>query len=150
MTLEGGIVEAGWGRSTTIRLPGGGAIGLYEPRHPVPAGRRSGVPRMVVDDVAAAAAFLREVFDAGVSGFEGAPAEVTIGDATILVGQAGEREAFPAFLYVTVDDPDAVYRRALAAGTSSIEEPFDTSYGARRAMVGDPLGSVFQIAGSEH
>lgn len=25
-----------WGRSTRIRLPGGGTLGLYEPRHPRP------------------------------------------------------------------------------------------------------------------
>ena len=29
-------VEAGWGISTTIPLPGGGRIGLYQPRHPSP------------------------------------------------------------------------------------------------------------------
>jgi hypothetical protein len=28
------IVEARWGITTTIRLPGGGGLGLYEPRHP--------------------------------------------------------------------------------------------------------------------
>jgi glyoxalase/bleomycin resistance protein/dioxygenase superfamily protein len=28
------IIEAEWGRSTTIRLPSGGAIGLYQPAHP--------------------------------------------------------------------------------------------------------------------
>ena len=27
------IVQAGWGVTTTIRLPGGGGLGLYEPRH---------------------------------------------------------------------------------------------------------------------
>jgi hypothetical protein len=27
------IVEAGWGITTTVRLPGGGGLGLYEPRH---------------------------------------------------------------------------------------------------------------------
>jgi hypothetical protein len=32
--VEGGISEQSWGRSTTIRLPGGGRIGLYEARHP--------------------------------------------------------------------------------------------------------------------
>jgi hypothetical protein len=32
--VEGGVHDAGWGRSTTIRLPGGGSIGLYEARHP--------------------------------------------------------------------------------------------------------------------
>jgi hypothetical protein len=26
--------EAGWGTSTTIRLPSGGSIGVYQPRHP--------------------------------------------------------------------------------------------------------------------
>lgn len=27
------IVQAGWGSTTTIRLPGGGGLGLYQPRH---------------------------------------------------------------------------------------------------------------------
>jgi catechol 2,3-dioxygenase-like lactoylglutathione lyase family enzyme len=35
----GDVVEAGWGIMTTLRLPGGGDIGLYQPRHPVAAGR---------------------------------------------------------------------------------------------------------------
>jgi hypothetical protein len=28
------ITKAGWGRLTRLRLPSGGEIGLYEPRHP--------------------------------------------------------------------------------------------------------------------
>ena len=28
------VTEARWGRLTKLRLPGGGEIGLYEPRHP--------------------------------------------------------------------------------------------------------------------
>jgi catechol 2,3-dioxygenase-like lactoylglutathione lyase family enzyme len=31
-----GITEAGFGLMTTISLPGGGGLGLYEPRHPSP------------------------------------------------------------------------------------------------------------------
>ena len=31
----GKISEEQWGARTTISLPGGGAIGLYEPKHPV-------------------------------------------------------------------------------------------------------------------
>lgn len=27
------IVQTGWGITTTIRLPGGGGLGLYQPRH---------------------------------------------------------------------------------------------------------------------
>ena len=30
------VMEARWGSTTKIRLPGGGEIGLYEPKHPVP------------------------------------------------------------------------------------------------------------------
>jgi catechol 2,3-dioxygenase-like lactoylglutathione lyase family enzyme len=28
------VTEAGWGRVTRMQLPGGGEVGLYEPRHP--------------------------------------------------------------------------------------------------------------------
>jgi hypothetical protein len=32
----GPITDEGWGRLTELRLPGGGKIGVYEPRHPRP------------------------------------------------------------------------------------------------------------------
>jgi hypothetical protein len=38
VAFEGGVSDQGWGLLTTIRLPGGGTMGLYEPRHPVAAG----------------------------------------------------------------------------------------------------------------
>jgi hypothetical protein len=28
------VTDQGWGLLTSIRLPGGGELGLYEPRHP--------------------------------------------------------------------------------------------------------------------
>ena len=31
------VTDQGWGLLTTISLPGGGALGLYEPRHPLAA-----------------------------------------------------------------------------------------------------------------
>ncbi len=30
------VKKASWGLATTIKLPGGGSIGLYEPKHPSP------------------------------------------------------------------------------------------------------------------
>jgi catechol 2,3-dioxygenase-like lactoylglutathione lyase family enzyme len=34
--FSGPVSDAGFGLLTAIRLPGGGELGLYEPRHPVP------------------------------------------------------------------------------------------------------------------
>ena len=101
---------------------------------------------MVVSDAVAAVEFLRAVFGAVGGLHAGRPAEMRIGDSLVMVSSAGDRELFPAFLYVYVDDADNVYRRALSAGAISLEAPLNTSYGDRRAMVRDPLGNVFQIA----
>ncbi len=107
-------------------------------------GLRSVTPRMVVRDPGGAVAFLREVFGgAGVVEAD-RPTEVAIGDSVIMVSSG--REPFPAFLYVYVGDPDATFDRALASGAVSLEPPWDTPYGDRRAMVRDPFGNVFQIA----
>ena len=69
-----------------------------------------------------------------------------IGDSVVMVSEAGEREIFPAFLYVYVDDADTTYQRALAAGAVGVEQPWDTPYRDRRAMVRDGFGNLFQIA----
>jgi catechol 2,3-dioxygenase-like lactoylglutathione lyase family enzyme len=34
--FTGGVVELAWGLSTTLKLPGGGEISLYQPTHPSP------------------------------------------------------------------------------------------------------------------
>ena len=103
-------------------------------------------PRMVVSDAAGAVKFLRTVFDAVGEVQAARPTEVRIGDSVVMVTSATEREPFPAFLYVYVDDADLAYNRALNAGAMSLEAPFNTPYGDRRAMVRDPFGNVFQIA----
>ena len=109
-------------------------------------GFHSVTPRVVVDDVAAQVDFLRTVFGATGSVEPGRPAEMQIGNSVVMVSPADERDLFPAFLYVYVDDTDVTYRRALDAGALSIEEPLDTPYGDRRAMVRDPFGNIFQVA----
>jgi PhnB protein len=109
-------------------------------------GYHSITPRIVVEDVAAQVNFLRSVFGATGSVEPGRPAEMLIGNSLVMVSPAVERDLFQAFLYVYVDDADAVYRHALDAGAVSLEEPLETPYGDRRAMVRDPFGNVFQIA----
>jgi PhnB protein len=104
------------------------------------------IPRVFVTDPDAQVEFLRAVFDASGEVQPGRPAEMRIGDSLIMVSSAAEREPFPAFLYIYVDDADSTYQRALDAGAISIEPPLDTPYGDRRAMVRDQFGNVYQIA----
>jgi PhnB protein len=111
-----------------------------------PAGYRTITPRIVVEDVPGLVQFLRDTFGAVGEIAPGRPAELRIGDSLVMISGGGERDLFAAFLYVYVGDADAVYERAIAAGASTLEEPADTPYGDRRAMVRDPFGNVFQIA----
>ena len=103
-------------------------------------------PRLVVSDVDGAVRFMRDVFAATGDIQPGRPVELLIGDSVVLVSGAAEREQFPAFLYVYVEDVEVCYLRALSLGAESVEEPLDTPYGDRRAMVRDPYGNLFQIA----
>jgi uncharacterized glyoxalase superfamily protein PhnB len=109
-------------------------------------GFHSVTPRIVVRDVAAQVAFLREVFAGTGEVHAGRPAEILIGDSIVMVSPATDRDRFAAFLYVYVDDADETYEKALRAGAESVEPPTDVPYGDRRAMVRDPFGNVFQIA----
>jgi hypothetical protein len=38
VTFDGGVHDRGWGLWTSIQLPSGGTLGLYQPRHPIAAG----------------------------------------------------------------------------------------------------------------
>ena len=74
------------------------------------------------------------------------PLKWTSGTLASMISGSTDRDLFPGFLYVYVDDADVTYKRALEAGATSLEVPRDTPYGDRRAMVRDPFGNVFQIA----
>ena len=100
----------------------------------------------MVADPGAVVEFLRAVFDATGEVDPERPAELRIGDSLVMISSTQARETFPAFLYVYVDDVEARYRRAVDAGAETMEEPVDTPYGDRRAMVRDPSGNIFQIA----
>jgi uncharacterized glyoxalase superfamily protein PhnB len=113
---------------------------------PAPPGYHTITPRLFVADPGTFLAFLREVFGATWEAVDGGPAEVQIGDSLLIVSGTEYRESMPACLYVYVDDADATYSRAMVAGATSLEEPRDTPYGDRRAMVRDAWGNVWQVA----
>jgi len=112
----------------------------------VPAGWPALVPRIAVDDPEGLVGFVRDVFGAVGRFHPERPTELRIADSLLLVGSTIEREPMRAFLYVYVEDADTVHRRALDRGAESLEEPRDTPYGDRRAMIRDPWGNTWQIA----
>ena len=111
-----------------------------------PDGWHTITPRIVSEDAKALVEFLRQVFDASGDYESERPSIVKIGDSMIMISDAGIRNTMTAFLYVYVNDADEIYRRAINAGAQSLEEPVDTPYGDRRAMVEDKWGNTWQIA----
>ncbi|MGE3076987.1 MAG: VOC family protein [Dehalococcoidia bacterium] len=111
-----------------------------------PEGWHSITPRLVVPDVEGQVVFMREAFGATGEYVEGRPAELKIGDSMVMVSGVGVREARPASLYLYVEDADATFGKAVAAGAEVIEAMRDTPYGDRRGMVRDGGGNVWQIA----
>lgn len=70
-----------------------------------------------------------------------------IGDAAFEMGEAqGPYQPMPGMYYLYVPDADALYRRALSAGATSMYEPVDMPYGDRIAGVKDAFGNEWCIA----
>jgi uncharacterized glyoxalase superfamily protein PhnB len=74
-------------------------------------------------------------------------AEIRVGSSVVEMGEAhGKYLPMPAMFYLYVPDCDAVYRRALAAGATSLSEPADQPYGDRSGGVKDAFGNQWYIA----
>lgn len=76
------------------------------------------------------------------------PSLVMLGDARSeeygrMLGTAGD--AGGKSIYIAVGDVDAVYGRALAAGTSIESPPGNRAYGSREFVCRDPEGNVWSI-----
>lgn len=110
-------------------------------------------PYMIVPGADELIAFLRQTFDAKVALRVPAPddrvrhAEVQVGDSVLEL--ADEIEGWPpiaAPLHVYLENVDEVYRRAIAAGATSLYEPVDQPYGDREAGVRDARGIEWFLA----
>ena len=113
------------------------------------------IPVLVYPDVRAAVAWLGEAF-----GFvertrigESHRAQLSVGDsgAVILADVRGEKGP-PAEgrvsheIKVRVDDADAVFERARAAGARVLEAPIDRAYGERECSLEDLAGHRWQFS----
>ncbi len=71
-------------------------------------------------------------------------AEVRLGDAILEMGEASDRTGIPLNgFFFFVDDVDAAYQRALAAGATAIRPPADIPGAMRSAIVRDPDGYLW-------
>jgi uncharacterized glyoxalase superfamily protein PhnB len=120
---------------------------------PVPDGYHTVTPYLTSRDAAALLDFVTRAFGAVAGhvmrGENGAirHADVTIGDSHLMMGQAGDQwPAMPAQLYLYVPDCDAMFKQAVAAGATSVQEPQTQVYGDRHGCVRDANGNLWWLA----
>ena len=130
---------------------------------PIPDNYRRITPALVVDGGVKALEFYAEAFDATermrFPGPEGtiAHAEIQIGDSVVIVEDAspymgtkappaGGIEGSPTFLFIYVEDVDAVIERAVKLGATLRRPPQDQFYGDRDGFIVDPFGHGWTIA----
>jgi PhnB protein len=124
---------------------------------PRPEGHHTITPGFIVPGAGRVIDFLQKAFGAQiVDRYDGpggtvAHAELMIGDSVVMMGDPMPGfDPMPASLSFYVDDGpsvDATYKRALAAGATSVPdgEPKDQFYGYRTATVKDPGGDKWTI-----
>ena len=120
---------------------------------PIPDGYHTVTPYLTVQGAAKLIDFLQQAFAAQEIERMMQPdgtirhAEVRIGDSVVMMAEARSEQApMPSGIYLYVNDTDAVYKRALQAGATSVMEPADQFYGDRSAGVKDPSGNHWWIA----
>src|SRR3954468_13658461 len=110
-------------------------------------------PYLLYEDVDVALGFLDRAFGfeehlrfTGPEGYVN-HAEARLGEAAVYLGDPGATYRNPkrlgqetVGLYVLVEDVDAHYERARAAGAEILAEPADQEYGDRRYTAADPEG----------
>lgn len=140
------------------RGPEGGAMpSTSTPKvNPVRPGFRMITPYLVAADGIAELEFVKNAFGAAERGRAlmptGVHGELRIGDSMLMIGGGLPDKPFPAdrvqpnALHVYVEDADAVYAKAIAAGATSISAPQDQDYGERSATVKDAAGNFWYIA----
>jgi PhnB protein len=119
---------------------------------PIPEGSPTVMPWIISRDTAKLLDFMKQAFGAQeLSRLHNADGTITHAEAKIgdsIVGAFDTRERWPetpCFLRLYVEDADAVYHQALAAGAVSVTEMTSLVWGERGGRVRDPLGNIWWI-----
>jgi PhnB protein len=120
---------------------------------PIPDGYHTVTPYITVDDAGAVIEFLKKAFDAqetfAMRDEHGKVrhAEVKVGSSMVMLGSSHDQyKARPGNFYLYVEDCDAAYKKAVAAGGKSTNEPATQFYGDRHGGVQDSQGNNWWIA----
>jgi len=111
------------------------------------------MPYLIVDDANGFKIFMQKVF--GATGQMTVPTdngkimhgELKIGNSVIMYADTNDQfHSNTAGMFIYVDDADLTYKKALAAGASTVpgNEPSDKDYG-RTCGVTDPFGNTWWI-----
>jgi len=129
--------------------------------NPVPEGFHTVTPYVTVKGAAEAIEFYKRAFGAEEifrwSDEDGSirHAEIVIGDSPVMLtdeapefGMSGPQApgASPVHIFLYVEDADAVFDRAIAAGATELMPVEESGDGDRRGGVTDPFGHVWYIA----
>jgi PhnB protein len=128
--------------------------------NPIPEGFHTVTPYMTIKDAARAIEFYKEAFGATEIFRWAEPdgrvrhAEVVIGDSPVMLtdeapdfGMAGPQSlgGSPVHMFLYVENVDATFERAIAAGAKELMPVEDSEDGDRRGGVTDPFGHVWYI-----
>jgi PhnB protein len=122
------------------------------PVKPIPEGFHSVTPELNVQGIPKLIDFMKKAFGAEelvrMPGPGGAimHAEVKIGDSIVMMSEAVREAPMPGSIFLYVSDVDAVYKRALEAGATSVMEPANMFWGDRFSRVKDSCGNFWGIA----
>jgi uncharacterized glyoxalase superfamily protein PhnB len=118
-----------------------------------PKGYSTVSPYLIVNGADATIAFLVKVFSAvelrRIPNEAGKliHAEVRIDDTVVMIADGGDGWLpMPAHVHIYVSDVDAIYKRAIAAGAISVQEPIQKEDEDKRGGVKDPGGTTWWIA----
>jgi uncharacterized glyoxalase superfamily protein PhnB len=123
--------------------------------HPThkPAGYPTVSPYLIVDGASATIDFLVAAFDAvELRRFPDAAgrvmhSEIRLDDGVLMIADGAEGwPPVPSHVHVYVADVDAIYRRALSAGATSVQEPVKKEDADRRGGVKDSGRTTWWIA----
>ena len=127
---------------------------------PIPEDRQTVTPYLTIRNAAAALEFYKQIFGATEKMRMAEPdgkvghAEIEIGKTRIMISDEypeldvlgpESRGGTTAGLHLLVDDVDAVFSAAVAAGAKELKPVSDQFYGERSGKLADPFGHVWYI-----